>query len=118
MPYNAAARAGNVKLWSERQPHIRNGSATAYFPMKYSAGAKPVSGSQGQTLTCSSAQWIGPALTISRQWARDASTIPNATNASYVLSAIDSAKTILCTVYASNRYGLAYLLSQGLPVLA
>jgi hypothetical protein len=48
MPYNAAARAGNVKLWSERQPRIKAGSATAYFP------AKPVSRSQGQTLTCSS----------------------------------------------------------------
>jgi hypothetical protein len=118
MPYDRAMRAGNVALWNGRQPHIRAGSATAYFPMIYSSGAKLASGSQGQTLTCSSGQWIGPALTISRQWARDASTIPNATAASYVLSAADSGKTILCTVYASNRYGQAYMLTQSLPILA
>jgi len=117
MAYNQAVKAGGVQLWAARQPHIRQGSNN--FPAIYTAGgAKPVSGSQAQTLTCLSGSWAGPNLSYSRQWARDASTIPNASAASYVLSAIDSGKTILCTVFASNRYGQAYMLTQSLPALA
>lgn len=118
MGYNAAARAGNFGLWAARQPHIRQASNTAYFPSVWSNAAKATIASVGNMLTASSGVWIGPSLTIQRQWLRNDATISGATNNSYSVVAADSGKTVGCKILATNKYSENYLLAATLPVLA
>ena len=51
-------------------------------------------------------------LTVGRQWLRDGSAIPNATNTSYSVIATDSARTVGCKVSLRSKYGMAYMIAS------
>jgi hypothetical protein len=51
--------------------------------------------------------WVGPALTISRLWYRDGSSL-GATASTFALGAADSGHAISCKVVASNKYASGY----------
>jgi hypothetical protein len=106
MPYSQVQRNITVGLWEQRRPKLKRGLNV--LPILQSAGTAVATASAGWTLTAGSGSWDGPSLTISRQWQRDGANITNQTNASYAVTAGDSAHTIACKIVASNKYASAY----------
>jgi hypothetical protein len=57
-----------------------------------------------------------PSVTSAFQWFRGASSIANATNATYGIVAADSGNVLTVKIVGTNKYGSAYALAT-LPIM-
>ena len=59
----------------------------------------------GRRLSCAPGQWANNPTTFAYRWNRNGTAINRATSRTYTLTAADGARTITCTVTASNGGG-------------
>jgi hypothetical protein len=93
-------------------------TTTSTSPLAPQSTAAPrVSGTPtpGHRLSCSTGSWSGSPTSFSYQWSRDGHPIAGATGASYTVQIGDEARSLACTVTASNAFGSASRTSA--PVL-
>jgi hypothetical protein len=106
MPYQAIMRNITIGLFEQRRPRLKKGLAMQ--PVLLSAGTLVNTATHGWNLTASGGTFVGPNVATSRAWYRDAATILNATNSTYLLQAADSGKQVACRIIANNKYGSGY----------
>lgn len=69
----------------------------------------------GQTLSTTNGTWGGlPTITFTYQWRADGADIGGATSSSYVLTANEVGKTVLCRVTGTNAHARSTADSNGL----
>ncbi len=72
----------------------------------------------GHTLTCSPGGWTNSPTRFAYQWARDGVPIGSATSSGYQVQIADEARSLTCTVIASNATGSGMPATSGAVIVA
>lgn len=97
--------AGNRLLAQEFAATVANPGSR--IPRSLSRPLITGTAKQGTTLISSRGSWAFTPVTYAYQWMRDATDIPGAAHASYILQSTDIGSHLSCRVTASNSYGAA-----------
>jgi hypothetical protein len=87
-------------------PPARTSNPPAGPPVNRSVPAHSGTALPGDTLSCSTGTWKGTPTHYAYEWKRNGVAIAGATGARYKVQIADEAKTLTCTVTASNSAGV------------